>query len=71
MARDMNYKGLKAVAKESQKIVQRSRDTWVTVYYNVEDNSVNTKGKGWAVCQLIRPCDEKEIASAVYENLWM
>ena len=76
----MKVKGADKVAKASERIVQRDRSTWVSVYYDCESKTVMTeagykrlKNKEWAweLTKLIRPCTAEEVESATIQALNM
>lgn len=60
-------KGLKAVAKASQKITQRDKSTWLPIYYCIETDTVYAKpGEGRCyVTDMIRENTEEDIVEAV------
>ena len=73
-------KGIKAVAKASEKIVQRRRNTWLPIYFDIdrnrvitetEDNKLSDKDGCFMLTHLIRPCTEEEVEQTVNRFRWM
>lgn len=58
-------KGLIETAEASKKIRQREPRTWLGIFYDLSTDTVNTSGKGWKVCELIRENSPQEIEEAV------
>ena len=63
--------GVDVVAKESQKIVQRDISSWITLYYDMQTDTVyTTKDKGRIfITRLIRPNTEEDIVNAVRREM--
>lgn len=61
-------KGLKAVAKATQNIIQKDRSTWIPLYYNVSEDKVYMEpGDGrYLMTTLINTCTEKDVEESVH-----
>ena len=73
-------KGIKAVAKASQKINQRNKRTWLSIYFDIDNNKVITGAEYeqldnqdgcFKLTELIRPCTEEEVEQTVNRFRWM
>lgn len=60
-------KGLKQIAKKSQKIKQSDRSTWIKIYYDFSTQTVSTRQTedNLYVTQLINPNTEADILEAI------
>lgn len=76
----MDIKGASEVAKASENIVQRKRDTWMPIYYDCKAKAVITEKQyealedkewAWKLTELIRPCTKEEVESTVVRFLNM
>ena len=64
-------KGLKAIAKATQKINFKDRSTWIPLYYSIrEDKAYTTDGDGrYFMTNLINPQTEEDIREAIEYGL--
>lgn len=60
-------KNVKRIVELTNRINQKDKSTWVTLYYSFDDDAVYSKDKAgrYRICELINPHTEQDVIDTV------